>query len=1042
MAIKKIRWREKVSDTEEDVFYPETDASNVIYNGGTVAGSLAQKLDKMQFQWNKTISFGSSGILYIGRFRVYDTNITVDIASTTSVTYNGRLIVATQNNVIKQAAVYNDAANTIAPNIYIKPSAKSDHYIEVYFKPASWSKNIIQIMCQALESSEAPTHICENISAVPSTATVKPVNMLQKNYATPSSVENYISEISADASVTNTVGTPSVVVTKGGTSSAPVFNFAFENLKGATGATGNTGTRGMAVMRYAGALSTGTTSISKNNLSGDAANYSTYYIGEQIIDNSGNVFVVQATTSSSTIKVAYKFNIKGPKGDKGDTPSTEYFVTTNTDQEITSSTKTFQGGSIVLNREAASTKTSYQTAINGGGIVIVASNTESNGLIGALTLNPDEIVYTSSTGESHLSFPENSNGTLATLSDIPSISNCVTFTKNNSVSVAGTTKATYKYNQTAIFALNGLIMGGTAAAAGLVTRGVCGVTTPNATTGSCNKENLYINYDGDSTYRSNRQLVLQAGSIGAHYGNNVYQFCAVRGDALKGYVDAKVSGQVKYLGTVSSQEDLDALTPDSKGDFARVAAAFGSYHASDMLICETVKTSTAAATWSVIHGEIDSNTWVANSKAAAGYVAAGGSNANKVWKTDASGNPAWRDDKDTIYTLPKANADTLGGIKPWTYNSTASTGMAATFGDAVSINGRSSTAGRYYGVEADVNGRAYVNVPWSNTTYAHATSSQLGLLKPWFYNSSASTGVTAASYTGSVTVNARSTTAGRFYAVEMDVNGRAYVNVPWVSGTSDNFVTTNTTQTISAQKTFSDVIFGSNADGLQLGTSGYIKRRKENYIYSITVPDKSGTFALTSDLDDYVTKETEQTVSGKKTFSNTVLLGDQTDGIQFNGQGSFITKYNGNSSYTITIPNKSGTIAFTSDIPSTTTSVTSGSSSVLTSGGAYSNLLRGTSLTNTSTSKIIKFSMGGNASVVKIVGGIYSFTASNDGTYTVSFPSGVGFSGVPIVVVDCLGWYNSSYACQIGITNRTTSGFTFRISGSTIKSISWIAYGV
>lgn len=41
------------------------------------------------------------------------------------------------------------------------------------------------------------------------------------------------------------------------------------------------------------------------------------------------------------------------------------------------------------------------------------------------------------------------------------------------------------------------------------------------------------------------------------------------------------------------------------------------------------------------------NTWNANTKSVAGYVAAPGAVANKVWKTDASGNPAWRDDADT-----------------------------------------------------------------------------------------------------------------------------------------------------------------------------------------------------------------------------------------------------------------------------------------------------------------------------------------------------------------------------------------------------------
>lgn len=46
------------------------------------------------------------------------------------------------------------------------------------------------------------------------------------------------------ATVSNTVGTPSVTVTASGSNTAKVFNFAFTNLKGATGATGSQGPKG------------------------------------------------------------------------------------------------------------------------------------------------------------------------------------------------------------------------------------------------------------------------------------------------------------------------------------------------------------------------------------------------------------------------------------------------------------------------------------------------------------------------------------------------------------------------------------------------------------------------------------------------------------------------------------------------------------------------------------------------------------------------------------------------------------------------------
>lgn len=99
----------------------------------------------------------------------------------------------------------------------------------------------------------------------------------------------------------------------------------------------------------------------------------------------------------------------------------------------------------------------------------------------------------------------------------------------------------------------------------------------------------------------------------------------------------------------------------------------------------------------------DNNTWVANSAANAGYVSAGSGNANKVWKTDGSGNPAWRDDTDTVFTLDLAANGTRGGIQVGYVEN-----------------------GKNYPVELSSE-KAFVNVPWTDTTYSAASGKGLTL---------------------------------------------------------------------------------------------------------------------------------------------------------------------------------------------------------------------------------------------------------------------------------------------------------------------------
>lgn len=71
------------------------------------------------------------------------------------------------------------------------------------------------------------------------------------------------------------------------------------------------------------------------------------------------------------------------------------------------------------------------------------------------------------------------------------------------------------------------------------------------------------------------------------------------------------------------------------------------------------------------------------------------------------------------------------------------------------------------------------SIPVASYTFANYNTT--GAIKPWFSTSGASSGVTATAFSNSPTISGRTTTSGRYYAIEIDSNGRLFVNVPWIS---------------------------------------------------------------------------------------------------------------------------------------------------------------------------------------------------------------------------------------------------------------------
>ena len=86
---------------------------------------LSDYLTKITYEWNKDISFGSSGYLKIGSFQMYDSNVTINIDATTNQTFHGTVIIASQNTSASSIGsvhivrVYDDPSGTIANSLRI-----------------------------------------------------------------------------------------------------------------------------------------------------------------------------------------------------------------------------------------------------------------------------------------------------------------------------------------------------------------------------------------------------------------------------------------------------------------------------------------------------------------------------------------------------------------------------------------------------------------------------------------------------------------------------------------------------------------------------------------------------------------------------------------------------------------------------------------------------------------------------------------------------------------------------------------------------------
>lgn len=164
-------WRDDANTTystlTQDLITAGTETTGRLITAKLLRDNLDLYLPKTTYEWNKEITFGgpNTGKLLIGKFPMYDSNVTITINATTNLTYHCTAVLATQNiNTSGGGSIrwetYGDSNNSITPNLYLYYPNNS-RYIEIYFSPSSYSKNLVHIQCVAL--SAAPTDICEKV---------------------------------------------------------------------------------------------------------------------------------------------------------------------------------------------------------------------------------------------------------------------------------------------------------------------------------------------------------------------------------------------------------------------------------------------------------------------------------------------------------------------------------------------------------------------------------------------------------------------------------------------------------------------------------------------------------------------------------------------------------------------------------------------------------------------------------------------------------------------------------------------------------------
>lgn len=486
----------------------------------------------------------------------------------------------------------------------------------------------------------------------------------------------------------------------------------------------------------------------------------------------------------------------------------------------------------------------YTLVRNGNDIILQDNNGDSAGTVAALASLP--IANSSTLGGiivgSGLSV--NSTGTLSVnnssisitksqITDLPTLGSAAEANITTSITSGGTGIPTagtvYDYVGSAIAASDAMVFKGTIGTEGtetdLPTSNVhIGDTYRVITAGTyanqkCEVGDLIIamtttptwtvaqtNIDGAITSLTNGTNITITGS-GSSRTISHSTYTAANAAAVK--IGRDGTGHV-VIGSALSKSDVGLgnvlnevqVTGIGQGDDGKIRVYKGSSSYEDITV-EIVATESTTAE------SADKLTSYGGSATQPVYFPSTGTNAGKPVATTYALNKTVPADAVFMYTFENGT----NGFKVTPSGGTAQTvTVTPSIANNVTGSGTSGSLVKWNGTNTITNGPAlgsdttkFLNnkgewaVPGGTFSLSIANYNTLGGVKPWFSTTGASTlkSGNAATYTNNPSVNARTTTADRYYAVETDTNGRLFVNVPWVDTDNNTLNTAGSTDTSS-----------------------------------------------------------------------------------------------------------------------------------------------------------------------------------------------------------------------------------------------------